>query len=86
MIMAKKSFAKIMTGMLTMSLVLTACGTSTKTATDTAAPASTTGTAATAVPAKAKNVSFSVVYATGDVLTKQAMADSIAAFMKVIQI
>jgi raffinose/stachyose/melibiose transport system substrate-binding protein len=72
------SFTKALTGIAALALVLSACG-GNSASNSTSAP-SPAGTPAAAQPKK--DVSFSVIYATGDPATKQAVVDSLAAFMK----
>lgn len=62
---------------IALSVALTACGGPSNSGTDTGA--SSTGAGASA---SKKTVTFTIGYATGDPATKQAMADSIAAFTK----
>lgn len=73
----KKSLVTILACTAALSLLLTACG-GKQESTSSSSPSSTN--AASAQPKK--DVSFSIIYATGDPATKQAVADSIAAFMK----
>ncbi|MGO4274369.1 ABC transporter substrate-binding protein, partial [Paenibacillus sp. TAF58] len=70
---------KVLAGTAAIALVLTACG-SKETTTPSSSTAPAASTAANAAPKK--DVTFSVIYATGDPATKQAVADSIAAFTK----
>lgn len=73
----KKTIAVSVSGMMALSLVLTACGGSKDSAgSSPSASATSNNTAAK------KNVTFSIGYATGDPVTKQAVADAVAAFTK----
>lgn len=75
-----KTFSKVLVGSTALALIVAGCGNNSDSATSTssAAPA---GTAA-ATTAPKKDVTFSVIYATGDPATKQAVVDSIAAYTK----
>ncbi|WP_284640688.1 ABC transporter substrate-binding protein [Paenibacillus silviterrae] len=73
--MKTKKLSTILASAMAMSLVLTACGGGNSGS----APADNAGTGG--APQK-KQVSFTIGYATGDPASKQALADSIAAFSK----
>jgi raffinose/stachyose/melibiose transport system substrate-binding protein len=74
-----KKMTKVLAGTAALTLVLTACG-----GKDTTSPSSSQSPAASTAASSApkKDVTFSVIYATGDPATKQAVADSISAFTK----
>nr|WP_248930787.1 extracellular solute-binding protein [Paenibacillus hamazuiensis] len=77
--MTKKTTAVSLTSAIVLSLALSACGGGSESAANTGASA---GTGAGTNAAPKKTVTFTIGYATGDPATKQAMADSIAAFTK----
>ncbi|SDD06654.1 raffinose/stachyose/melibiose transport system substrate-binding protein [Paenibacillus sp. UNCCL117] len=74
--MTKRKLTTVLTGAVAMSLALSACGGGSGSG---SAPADNAGSGAAE---QKKNVAFTIGYATGDPATKQAMADSIAAFTK----
>lgn len=71
-----KKMTKVLVGTTAIALALTACGG--KDTTNSSSPAASTAPSA----APKKEVTFSVIYATGDPATKQAVANSISAFTK----
>ncbi|NQX63589.1 ABC transporter substrate-binding protein [Paenibacillus qinlingensis] len=75
-----KTFSKVLVGSTALALILAGCGNNSDSATSTSSAVPAGTAAATAAPKK--DVTFSVIYATGDPATKQAVADSIAAYTK----
>ncbi|MDQ8734651.1 extracellular solute-binding protein [Paenibacillus sp. LHD-38] len=77
--MAKKSFLQLVSLMLALTVILTACG-GNNNGNNTASPSNNTGTSETPTDASKKDVSFSLAYATGDPATKKAIETTIDAF------
>ncbi|WP_217591722.1 ABC transporter substrate-binding protein [Cohnella sp. GbtcB17] len=84
---AKKRIVQVAAPALALTLALAACGgngnnNGGSTASSSAPPSSSATSASSSASAPAKDVSFTIGYATGDPATKKAVADTIEAFMK----
>lgn len=75
-----KTLSQVLVGSTALALIVAGCGNNSDTTTSTSSSAPAGTAAATAAPKK--DITFSVIYATGDPATKQAVADSITAFTK----